>query len=118
MNIDESRTKKSINNIIGGLMFKLIALIFPFIIKAVMIKKLGVQYLGLNSLFTSILMVLSLSELGVGSALVYSMYKPMAENDEERICAIIKSLQKVLQNNWSDNFSSRINFITILKIFN
>ncbi len=41
MNIDESRTKKSINNIIGGLMFKLIALIFPFIIKAVMIKKLG-----------------------------------------------------------------------------
>ena len=48
MNIDESRTKKSINNIIGGLMFKLIALIFPFIIKAVMIKKLGVQYLGLN----------------------------------------------------------------------
>lgn len=114
MNIDESRTKKSINNIIGGLMFKLIALIFPFIIKAVMIKKLGVQYLGLNSLFTSILMVLSLSELGVGSALVYSMYKPMAENDEERICALLK----VLQNNWSDNFSSRINFITILKIFN
>ena len=94
MNIDESRTKKSINNIIGGLMFKLIALIFPFIIKAVMIKKLGVQYLGLNSLFTSILMVLSLSELGVGSALVYSMYKPMAENDEERICALLKVYKK------------------------
>lgn len=94
MNTDESRTKKSINNIIGGLMFKLIALIFPFIIKVVMIKKLGVQYLGLNSLFTSILMVLSLSELGVGSALVYSMYKPMAENNVERICALLKVYKK------------------------
>lgn len=52
------------------------------------------QYLGLNSLFTSILMVLSLSELGVGSALVYSMYKPMAENDEERICALLKVYKK------------------------
>ena len=94
MNSDESRTKKSINNIIGGLMFKLIALFFPFIIKVVMIKKLGVQYLGLNSLFTSILMVLSLSELGVGSALVYSMYKPMAENNIDRICALLKIYKK------------------------
>ena len=47
------------------------------------------KYLGLNSLFNSILSVLNLAELGVGSALIFSMYKPIAENDTERICALM-----------------------------
>lgn len=51
---------------------------------------MGVQYLGLNSLFTSVLQVLNLAELGVGSAMVYSMYKPIAEDDETTICALMK----------------------------
>ena len=50
---------------------------------------MGVQYLGLNSLFTSILQVLNLTELGVGSAMVYSMYKPIAEDDTGLICALM-----------------------------
>ncbi len=87
---EESRTKKSIKNIFGGALFKVTGMLFPFIIKVVMINTLGVEYLGLNSLFTSILMVLSLSELGVGSALVFNMYKPIAEGDDERVCALLK----------------------------
>ena len=55
-----------------------------------MIYLMGVQYLGLNSLFTSILQVLNLAELGVGSAMVYSMYKPIAEDDNVMICALMK----------------------------
>ena len=55
-----------------------------------MIYFMGVQYLGLNSLFTSILQVLNLAELGVGSAMVYSMYKPIVEDDEITICALLK----------------------------
>ena len=51
---------------------------------------MGVQYLGLNSLFTSILQVLNLAELGVGSAMIYSMYKPIAEDDDTAICALMK----------------------------
>lgn len=51
---------------------------------------MGVQYLGLNSLFTSILQVLNLAELGVGSAMVYSMYKPIAEDDLVTICALMR----------------------------
>ena len=54
-----------------------------------MIYFMGVQYLGLNSLFTSILQVLNLAELGVGSAMVYSMYKPIAEDDNTEICALM-----------------------------
>lgn len=55
-----------------------------------MIYALGMEYLGLNSLFTSILQVLNLTELGVGSAMTFSMYKPIAEDDTDRICALMK----------------------------
>ena len=55
-----------------------------------MIYWLGVEYLGLNSLFTSVLQVLNLVELGIGSAMVYSMYKPIAKDDEVEICALMK----------------------------
>ena len=57
-----------------------------------MIYFMGVQYLGLNSLFTSILQVLNLTELGVGSAMVYSMYKPIVDDDTTTICAINETL--------------------------
>lgn len=90
-----SRTTKSMKNIIFGLIFKIVGMIFPFIIRTVMIQKLGVEYLGLNSLFTSILMVLSLSELGIGSALVFNMYKPIANNDTERVCVLLKVYKEV-----------------------
>ena len=59
-----------------------------------MIRTIGVEYLGLNSLFTSVLQVLNLAELGVGSAMVFSMYKPIADDNEEKICALIQLYKK------------------------
>ena len=50
---------------------------------------MGMQYVGLGSLFSSILQVLSFAELGIGSALVFSMYKPMAEGDDDKVCALL-----------------------------
>lgn len=58
--------------------------------RTAIIYLMGVQYLGLNSLFTSVLQVLNLAELGVGSAMVFSMYKPIAEDDNTTICALMK----------------------------
>lgn len=58
--------------------------------RTAMIYFMGVEYLGLNSLFTSILQVLNLAELGVGSAMVYSMYKPVAEDNIEEICSLMR----------------------------
>ena len=58
--------------------------------RTAMIYLMGVQYLGLNSLFTSVLQVLNLAELGVGSAMIYSMYRPIAEDDNTTICALMK----------------------------
>lgn len=46
------------------------------------------DYAGLDGLFSSVLMMLSISELGFGSALVYSMYKPIAEADTDKVCAL------------------------------
>ena len=88
--IQMSRTKNAARNIIFGIGLKVFQILIPFVMRTAMIYYMGVQYLGLNSLFTSILQVLNLAELGVGSAMVYSMYKPIAEDDGERICALMK----------------------------
>lgn len=90
-----SRTKNAIRNIIFGFINKFVVLLFPFAIKTVIIKTLGSQYLGLNSLFTSILQVLNLAELGFSSAVVYNMYKPIAENDTKTICALMNLYKKI-----------------------
>ena len=85
-----SRTNNSINNSIWGIFSKIATIIMPFLVRAVIIQKLGVEYLGLNSLFTSIISVLNLTELGIGSAIVYHMYKPIANNDSNAVSALLK----------------------------
>lgn len=84
------RTKNASRNIVYGVTLKAYQIIMPFIIRTAMIYLMGVQYLGLNSLFTSILQILNLAELGVGTAMVYSMYQPIAEDDSITICALMK----------------------------
>ena len=84
------RTKNATRNIIFGVILKAYQIIAPFLMRTALIYLMGVQYLGLNSLFTSILQVLNLAELGVGSAMIYSMYKPIAEDNNAAICALMK----------------------------
>lgn len=84
------RTKNASRNIFFGVILKAYQLLVPFLMRTAMIYIMGVQYLGLSSLFTSVLHVLNLAELGVGSAMVYSMYKPIAEDDNTTICALMK----------------------------
>lgn len=89
------RTRNAKRNIITGIAFKLVAMFGPFLMRTVLLYTLGVQYLGLNSLFTSILSFLSLTELGIGSAMVYAMYKPVARDDDPAICALLKLYRKL-----------------------
>ena len=84
------RTKNAVNNIRAGMFLRIYQMIVPFLMRTAMIYFMGVQYLGLNSLFSSILQVLNLAELGVGSAMVFSMYKPIAQDDEKTICALMR----------------------------
>lgn len=84
------RTKNASRNMLFGVALKLYQIIMPFAIRSVILYYLGVEYLGLNSLFTSVLQVLNMAELGVGSAMVFSMYKPIAQDDNATICALMK----------------------------
>ena len=89
------RTKNAARNIVWGTIEKIMILLLPFATRTVMIKTLGAEYLGLSSLFTSILSVLSISELGFGSAIVFSMYKPIAEDDKVTLCALLNAYRKI-----------------------
>lgn len=84
------RTKNAARNIVFGGIQETVNMLFPFVIRSVMLHYLGTQYLGLNGLFKSLLMFLNLAELGVGSAMVFSMYKPIAEDDTPAICALLQ----------------------------
>ena len=83
------RTKNAARNILFDGMLKLLNIAIPFILRSIMLHYLGIEYLGLNGLFRSILSFLNLAELGVGSAMVFSMYRPIAEDDRESICALL-----------------------------
>ena len=80
---------------ISGVINKVIMIVFPFIIRTVINQYLGAEYLGLSSLFKSILSMLSLAELGFSSAIVFSMYKPIAENDTVQINALYRFYRTV-----------------------
>lgn len=89
------RTKNAKRNGLWGMISRLIGLLLPFLSRTVIIKVLGAEYLGLNGLFTSVLTVLNLTELGVGSAIVYSMYKPIATGDDDLVCALLNLYRKI-----------------------
>ena len=84
------RTKIAARNIVFDGMLKLLNIIIPFFLRSIMLHCLGTEYLGLNGLFKSLLTFLNLAELGVGSAMVFSMYKPIAEDDADSICALLR----------------------------
>lgn len=83
------RTKNTIRNSFWGIINKFILIILPFISRTIFIKTLGAEYLGINGLFSSILQVLNLAETGFGSAIVFSMYKPIAQDNTDEICALL-----------------------------
>jgi O-antigen/teichoic acid export membrane protein len=60
-------------------------LTLQFVVRLVFVRSLPIEYLGINGLFTNLLAMLSLAELGVGPAIVYSLYKPLAEKDTETV---------------------------------
>ncbi len=93
MKIDRSKNTKK--NIVFGYINKFITLLFPFVIRTIIIRTLGIQYVGLNSLFSAILNILNLAELGFGSAMVFSMYKPIAEDDADTINALLYLYRKI-----------------------
>lgn len=90
----KSRTQNSILNIITGLGGYVINTVLGFVCRIVFIRCLTAEYLGINGLFTNILTMLSLAELGIGNAIVFALYKPLATNDESKIASLMKFYAK------------------------
>lgn len=88
------RTQKSFLNMIVGVIGQGLGIILSFVIRIFFSRFLGATYLGLNGLFSNILSVMSLVELGIGSAIIFSLYKPLAEDDKGQIKALMSLYRK------------------------
>lgn len=89
-----SRTENTSKNFMFSTISTLLSSILGFISRTVFIKVIGITYLGANSLFTNILSMLSLTELGIGSAIAFSLYKPLANNDVKTIKSLMLFYKK------------------------
>ena len=89
-----SRVKNSTRNIAFAIIAYIIQLLLGFLSRRYFIYIFNEEYLGLNSLFTNVLSVLSLAELGFGTALVFEMYKPMAEGNKEKVRQLLQFYKK------------------------
>ena len=89
-----SRTKNSIINLITGMGGQILIVLVKFVTRTVFINVLGKEYLGINGLFSDILMMLSLTELGLDTAINFKLYKPLAEKDYHRIRILMNFYKK------------------------
>lgn len=88
-----SRTECAKRNIIYGYVSNIVITLFSFINRTIFIYTLGVNFLGVTGLFTNILGILSFSELGIGTAMTFCLYEPIADNNKEKIKSIMQLYQ-------------------------
>lgn len=92
---ETSRVHNTKRNIIWGFFQKTLSVLLPFFVRTALIYQLGVNYVGLNSFYLSILNMLNLAELGFGSAIAFCMYEPIAKKDHETVARFLRYFQKV-----------------------
>lgn len=92
--MEKSRSKNVIRNVKTGAIVQIIIKLMAFVVRTVFIQMLNSEYLGVNGLFTNILTILSFAELGIGTAIIFSMYKPVANEEIEKIKSLMKLYQK------------------------
>ena len=90
-----ARKERTVKNSITAVFRYFIKLFLQFVLRTIIIYKLGVNYVGLDSLYANIISMLSLAELGIGSAIAFSMYKPAAENDIEKLKSLNRLYKKI-----------------------
>lgn len=88
------RTYNSIKNMTVSMALGVIAIIVGFIAQKVFIEHLGVDYLGINGLFTNIVMMLAIAELGLGVAIIYHLYAPLEVGDVTKVKSLMSFYRK------------------------
>lgn len=90
----QSRTYNVTRNAFWGVVLQILTVICQFVTRTIFVKLLGQEYLGVNEIFFNILQVLSISDLGIGTAITFCLYKPIADNDENKIIAVMQFYKK------------------------
>lgn len=88
------RKQNSIRNIIVSILLNGITILIGFISQKIFVNTLGQMYLGINGLFSNIISMLSIADLGLGTAIIYNLYKPIAENNRKKISILINFYKK------------------------
>lgn len=94
----ESRSAKSAKNLLFGVISQGVSVLLTFVIRIVLVRQVGILSVSLNGLFNEVIAMLSLAELGVGSAIVYSLYKPLAEHNEKKIVKLMNMYKTAYRN--------------------
>ena len=84
-----SRIKNSITNILTGAFGQILNIVLNFALRTVFLYSLGKEYAGINGVLSGVLQVLNLANLGIDGAIVYAMYKPLAEKNTEQAKALV-----------------------------
>ena len=92
--MNKSRTENVSINVVIAIVCQIVNLLLNFVVRTFFIKILGAEYLGVNGLFTNVITILSFAELGIGSAIIFSMYKPLAIGDKNKICSLMRLYKK------------------------
>ena len=88
------RSTNSIKNAITAVASNIVSILIGIVSQAIFIKTLGAEYLGINGLFTNIVSMLGIVELGIGSAIIYNLYEPIAKKDKEKIKSLMNFYKK------------------------
>ena len=88
------RTEKSIRNFVFAVVAQAVTVALSFITRTCLIYYLGIEAVAVNGLFTEVISALSLAELGVGSAIVYNLYKPLSEGDHQKVSQLMNLFKK------------------------
>lgn len=89
------RINNSIKNITYSLLSQIVLIFFGFLTRKIFIVNLGIEFLGINGFLTNVLSMLGLAEMGIGSSIIYSLYKPLADKDQNKIIALIQLYKKL-----------------------
>lgn len=93
--MEKSRVSKSLKNTMFGLVGIICSLVVSFATKSIFVRLLGAEYNGVNGLFTNILQVLNLAELGFATSISYALYKPLKAGDERTTAALMSYFAKI-----------------------
>jgi len=88
------RTKHSMRNVIVGIVSQTLIVIIGFVSRKILIVTLGYELAGINGLLTPVISALALTELGIGTAIICNLYKPLADNDEHKITSLVQFYAK------------------------